>query len=75
MAFKDLVVVRIKSQNAFGWSLDSQPSTGSAIIQIEPTKMALPTYLPLSSTLTSIVLQLTQLVVFESIGGYAVDSY
>jgi len=37
LTFKDLVVVRIRSQNAFGWSLYSQPSTGGAIIQTEPT--------------------------------------
>lgn len=37
--------------------------------------MAVPVYVPLSSTLTSIVMQLTQMTAFDSIGGYQVDSY
>lgn len=75
LGFKDFVIVRVRSLNTFGWSLQSQPNAGGAVIQVEPMKMQVPVYIPLSSTLTSIVLQLTPLLDYDSIGGYAVDSY
>jgi len=37
--------------------------------------MALPVYVPLSSTLTTIVLDLVPMIEFDAIGGYAIDSY
>lgn len=37
--------------------------------------MSVPTYVPLSSTLTTIVMQLTPMTAFDLIGGYEVDSY
>jgi hypothetical protein len=36
LKFGDLVVVAVKSRNSFGWSLDSAPLSGGAVILTEP---------------------------------------
>jgi len=69
------VVVKVKSYNIYGWSIDSQPSTGGAKIQTEPIKMTVPRYMPLISTTTTINLEIDEYLANTKSGGYPVDSY
>jgi len=50
LTYGELVAVRVKSRNAYGWSLDSQTNTVGATIQTVPTQMGTITYLPLTSS-------------------------
>jgi len=75
LQFNNLIVARVKAKNAFGWGLYSQPSTAGALIRTEPTQVALPTYVPLSSTLSKVVTAWIALTSFTHSGGDTVDSY
>ena len=75
MEFKQYVYVRVNSFNSFGWSVDGQPSTESAIILTEPIKMATPIYDPKKSPGSLVYVTIKPLVAFEEIGGNTVDSY
>jgi len=73
--FDDQIVIRVKSMNAFGWSIVSQLSLGQARILTEPIQMSMPTYIALESNGEQMSLRLTSLVSLGETGGSIVDSY
>jgi hypothetical protein len=75
LSFDDFILVTVNSQNAFGWSKDSQPSTSQAQIQTEPIKMLTPYYHPLLSPGTQNYISITQLTTHEELGGSPVSGY
>jgi hypothetical protein len=75
LEFKDQIVVRIQSLNAFGWSEWSEPATESAIVLIEPSLMQVPVYRPLFSTGETIHISLIELTEFDDIGGSPILAY
>jgi hypothetical protein len=75
LPFDAYVYVRVNSFNSFGWSVDSQPSTGGSKILTEPTKIASPIYDPVLSPNDIIYFNLVELVTYDETGGSDIDSY
>jgi hypothetical protein len=75
LTFDSYVYIRVNSFNSFGWSVDSQPSTGGAKILTEPVQMASPIYDPVLSPNDLIYLNLVELLTYDETGGSEVDSY
>jgi hypothetical protein len=75
-SFRDLVKVRAKAYNSFGWSLAYSPvNTSGAQVRIEPTKMSVISVVPDATTITQISLIWPPLTTGVEIGDSTILSY
>lgn len=73
--FNNLVEIKIRAHNKFGWSNYSPSNVDGARVQVEPVKISKIVLNATESTLTSISLSWTQLASQLETGGSQIQSY